>query len=132
MTRAELAAATRVSVHTIQRAEEGLPIAEASRQRLARVLGPGTYECVAVWTRADSRPELPDDAPAAMVARYSRDLSLKDAARQMGISHHTLMRAERGEVIQMRTARIIAGFYDLAVDDVFVIPDQDHDDAAVA
>ena len=132
MTQGELARAAHVHIRTVVRSEQGEPIGQASRDRLAAVLGPLAHDRIAVRAWADSQPPLPADASPALVARYARNLSVGDAAERIGITRHALRRAERGEVIQLRTARAIAGFYGIPVGDVFVIPDSDPADAAVA
>lgn len=132
MTQGELARAAHVHVRTVVRAEQGEPIGQSSRDRLAAVLGPRTHDCIAVRPWADTQPELPPNPTPALAARYARNLSVGDAAERIGITRHALRRAERGEVIQLRTARAVAGFYGIPVDDVYVIPELETDDAAVA
>jgi len=53
-------------------------------------------------------------------ARVNRGLSVRGAAKQMGIDFKTLMRAERGEVVpQARNAFAIADFYGYKVTEVW-------------
>lgn len=52
--------------------------------------------------------------------RVNRGLSLREAAREMGIDFKTLQRAERGESIpQARNAFAIADFYGYKVTEVW-------------
>ena len=52
--------------------------------------------------------------------RVNRGLSIREAARQMGVEHRALLRAEKGETTpHVGNAYRIAAFYDLRVTDVW-------------
>ncbi len=66
--------------------------------------------------------------------RVNRGLTLKEAARQMGlVGWKTLMRAEGGEVVPSPpNAFKIASFYGYRVTDVWPLPDREPEPEAAA
>jgi transcriptional regulator with XRE-family HTH domain len=54
-------------------------------------------------------------------ARINQGQSIKEAARQIGVSEGTLRRAERGEGMHPRTLKRIADYYEIRVTDFIVI-----------
>lgn len=56
-----------------------------------------------------------------IAARLNRGLSVRVAAREIGVARETLAKAERGEPMAAQTAFKIASFYGLTVTDVWPI-----------
>jgi lambda repressor-like predicted transcriptional regulator len=54
-------------------------------------------------------------------ARLNQGLSLPDAAAQIGISRGTLVKAERGDSVHPRQAKLIADFYKVRVTDIWPV-----------
>ena len=53
--------------------------------------------------------------------RVNRGLSTTEAAEAMGIARGTLERAERGQSVQVGSAKRIADFYEVKVTDIWPV-----------
>lgn len=55
------------------------------------------------------------------VERLNRGLSLRQAAKRIGIDRRTLERAERGDGVHPGSAKLIADFYGVQVVDIWPV-----------
>src|SRR4051794_32741396 len=116
MSARELADAAGVSHGCVTRVEGGVPATRVVLAKLARVLGSVVYDVVRPW------PPPPEGDQPLIVARRALDMTRRQAARRIGVSEGVLGRAERGQPVHPRNAKVIADAYGLPVADVLSLP----------
>jgi transcriptional regulator with XRE-family HTH domain len=65
-------------------------------------------------------------------ARLNRGLSVREAAKEIGVKPSTLRRAEHGDGVHPGTAKKIADYYGVRVTDIWPLPDPDPDERVAA
>lgn len=108
-----------VSPTTIKNAERGKSaLSDRSAERIARALGVAPQDIIE--RPGQFRPADGDSQLRRL--RHDMKLSSREAAERIGVSRSALLRAEVGEQVGLRNAKLIANFFGVAVADVWKRP----------